>query len=175
MRTDESVVVGVEVAVSGATVALVDSHGKVNHRLHAKTLRGRPVAATLEPYLRTIDFMLAHASAQGLRVCGLAVSIPGSLDSSLRRPLLVPTLPALNSFPLCDLLEAHYGLPTQLHIDVEASALGEYHFGTGKGYRRLLFLTVNAVVGAAFLIDGKPEQSAQQYLGHVCHIAVSAN
>jgi glucokinase len=175
MRTDESVVVGVEVAVGGATVALIDHLGKVNYRLPAKTLWGRPVAATLEPYLRAIDTILAHASAQGLHVCGLAVSIPGSLDSSMRRPLLVPTLPALNGFPLCDLLEARYGIPTQLHIDVEAAALGEYHFGPGKGCHRLLFLTINAIVGAAFLIHGKPERPAQQYLGHVCHIAVSTN
>jgi glucokinase len=162
MRTDESAVVGVEVAVSGATVALVDLHGRVHHRLHAKTLWGRPVAATLEPYLRAVE-------------SGLGISVPGSLDSSLRRPLLVPTLPALNGFPLCDLLEARYGLPTRLHVDVDAAVLGEYRFGAGKGFRRLLFLTVNAVVGASFLVDGKLERSAQQYVGHVCHITVSAN
>lgn len=179
MRTDESAVVGVEVAVSGTTVALVDRHGKVLHRLYAKTLWGRPAAATLEPYLRTIEMMLAYASAEGFQVCGLGVSVPGSLDSSLRRPLLVPTLPALNGFPLCDLLEARYGLPTQLHVDVDTAILGEYRFGAGKskGFRRLLFLTVNAVVGAALIVDGKLEGSAQQYIGHVCHIAVptSAN
>jgi len=175
MRTDKSAVVGIEIAVSGATVALVDLHGRVHHRLHAKTLWGRPVAATLEPYLRAIERMLDYASAGGFQVCGLGVSVPGSLDSSLRRPLLVPTLPALNGFPLCDLLEARYGLPTRLHVDVDAAVLGEYRFGAGKGFRRLLFLTVNAVVGASFLVDGKLEQSAQQHVGHVCHITVSAN
>jgi glucokinase len=175
MRTDESAVVGVEVAVSGATVALVDLHGRVHHRLHAKTLWGRPVAATLEPYLRAVERMLDYATAGGFQVCGLGISVPGSLDSSLRRPLLVPTLPALNGFPLCDLLEARYDLPSRLHIDVDAAILGEYRFGAGKGFRRLLFLTVNAVVGASFLVDGKPERSAQQYVGHVCHITVSAN
>src|SRR5271167_230448 len=173
MRTDESAVVGV--AVSGATVALVDRHGKIHHRLHAKTLWGRPAAATLEPYLRAVERMLDYASAGGFQVCGLGVSVPGSLDSSLRRPLLVPTLPALNGFPLCALLEARYGLPTRLHVDVDAAVLGEYRFGAGKGFRRLLFLTVNAVVGASFLVDGKLERSAQQYVGHVCHITVSAN
>ncbi len=113
MSTDESAVVGVEVAVSGTTVALVDRHGRVCHRLYAKTLWGRPVAATLEPYLRAIDMMLAHAEAEGFRVCGW--------------------------------------------------------------FRRLLFLTVNAVVGAAFVVDGKLERAAHQYVGHVCHIAISVS
>ena len=175
MSTDESAVVGVEVAVSGTTVALVDRHGRVRHRLYAKTLWGRPVAATLEPYLRAIDTMLAYAEAEGFRVWGLGVSLPGSLDASLRRPALIPTLPALNGVPLCDLLEARYALPAQLQVDVDAAVLGEYRFGAGKGFRRLLFLTVNAVVGAAFVVDGKLERAAHQYVGHVCHIAISVS
>jgi glucokinase len=175
MGIDKSVAVGVEVTVSGATVALVDRHGRVHHRLYAKTLRGRPAAATLEPYLRCIEQMLGYASAEGFDVCGLGISVPGTLDRGSRRPLLIPTLPALNGIPLCDLLETRFELPTHLHVDVDAALLGEYRFGVGKGLRRLLFLTVNAVVGAAFIVDGKIEQPAQQYTGHVCHIPVATN
>jgi glucokinase len=175
MGIDKSVAVGVEVTVSGATVALVDRHGRVHHRLYAKTLRGRPAAATLEPYLRCIEQMLGYASAEGFDVRGLGISVPGTLDHGSRRPLLIPTLPALNGIPLCDLLETRFELPTHLHVDVDAALLGEYRFGVGKGLRRLLFLTVNAVVGAAFIVDGKIEQPAQQYTGHVCHIPVATN
>jgi glucokinase len=175
MGIDKSVAVGVEVTVSGATVALVDCHGRVHHRLYAKTLRGRPAAATLEPYLRCIEQMLGYALAEGFDVRGLGISVPGTLDHGSRRPLLIPTLPALNGIPLCDLLETRFELPTHLHVDVDAALLGEYRFGVGKGLRRLLFLTVNAVVGAAFIVDGKIEQPAQQYTGHVCHIPVATN
>ncbi len=175
MRTDKSVAVGVEVAASGATVALIDCYGRVLHRLYAKTLWGRPISATLEPYLRSVEMMLAYSSAEGFHVRGLGFSVPGSLDHTLRRPLLVPTLPALNGFPLCDLLETRYGLPARLHVDVDAAVLGEYWFGAGKGFRRLLFLTVNAVVGAALVVDGRLEGAAQQYIGHVCHIPISGS
>ncbi len=75
------------------------------------------------------------------------MSIPGIVDSSSRRLQQVPLLPSLNGFPLCDLLETRYHLPTQLLVDVDAAVLGEHRFGAGKGYQRLLFLTVNAVVG----------------------------
>ena len=175
MGIDESAAVGVEVAVSGATIALVDRHGRVQHRLYAKTLRGRPAAATLEPYLRCIEQMLAYASAESFQVRGLGIAVPGTLDRVSRRPLLIPTLPALNGVPLCDLLEARFELPTRLHVDVDAALLGEYRYGAGKGSRRLLFLTVNAIVGAAFIVDGKLEQPAQQYTGHVCHVPVTTN
>jgi glucokinase len=114
-----------------------------------------------------------YAKSEGLLICGLGVSIPGILDLINRRPQTIPILPSLNDFPLCDFLEARYNLSVQLQVDVDAALLGEYYFGAGKGYRRLLFLNVNAVVGAAIIIDGKLEPSDQEYVGHVCHIPVS--
>ena len=175
MSTDKNVAIGVELAGRGASVALVDRRGRVRHRCNAKTLHGRPATATLEPYLRAIESMLACADAEGLRICGLGVCVPGSLDIAARRPLLIPTLPSLNDFPLCDFLEARYSLSTRLHVDVDAALLGEQHFGAGKGFNRLLFLTVNAVVGAALVIDGKVERSATQYVGHISHMLVSTS
>lgn len=172
-KTDKGVAVGVEIAGSRATVALVDHHGRIRHRCFAKTLRGRPAVATLEPYFRTIEIVLAHAKSEGLPVRGLGVCIPGTLDQVNRRPQMIPMLPSLNDFPLCDLLEARYNLPAQLLVDVDAALLGEYRFGAGKGFRRLLFLNVNAVVGAALVIDGNLELPAQEYVGHVCHVLVS--
>ena len=175
MSTDKNVAIGVELAGRGASVALVDRRGRVRHRCNAKTLHGRPATATLEPYLRAIESMRACADAEGLRICGLGVCVPGSLDIAARRPLLIPTLPSLNDFPLCDFLEARYSLSTRLHVDVDAALLGEQHFGAGKGFNRLLFLTVNAVVGAALVIDGKVERSAPQYVGHISHMLVSTS
>lgn len=175
MGTDKRVAVGVELAGKGAIVALVDRYGCIHHRCDAKSLIGRPASATLEPYLRAIETMLAYAQQKELRVCGLGVCVPGSLDSTTRRPLFIPTLSSLNGFPLCDFLEARYSLPTQLHVDVDAALLGEQRFGAGKGFRRLLFLTVNAVVGAALFTDGQLERSAQQYVGHISHMLVTSN
>ncbi len=175
MSTDKSVAIGVELAGSGAIVALVDQCGQVLQRSIARTLRGRPAIATLEPYLRAIDTVLAYAHAEELCVRGLGVSIPGTLAASNRRPLLIPTLASLNDFPICDLLEARYNLPAYLHVDVDAALLGEHRFGAGKGFRRLFFLTVNAVVGAALVVDGKAECAAPQFVGHISHMPVASH
>lgn len=133
------------------------------------------MAASLEPFLRAIDDLLAYAGAKGWCVMGLGFSIPGTLDATGRRLRAIPILPSLNGLPLCDLLEAQYTLPVHLCVDVDAALLGEYSFGTGKGYQRLLYLTLNAVVGASFIGGGKLEQSAQACLGHVAHLPIAAS
>ncbi len=175
MSKDKNVAVGVEIAGRGTTVALVDRRGRIRHRLQAKTLIGRPAIATIEPSLRAIENMLSYASKEGFKVRGLGLCLPGTLDNNNRRALLIPTLPSLNDFPLCEFLEAHYKLPTLLHVDVDAALLGEYSFGAGKGVSRLLFLTVNAVVGVSLVVDGQLDRSAVQYVGHISHMPVTAN
>jgi glucokinase len=172
-KTDKRVAIGVEITRSRATIVLVDCHGKIHHRFYAKTLRGRPAIATLEPFLRALEAALLFAKSNRIVVSGLGISIPGTLDPIARRPGMIPILPSLNGFPLCDLLEARYNLPAHLHVDVDAALLGEYYFGVGKGFRRLLFLNVNTVVGAAVVIDGKLETSEQAYVGHACHVPIS--
>ncbi len=168
--------VGVEIVGSNATVVLVDRCGQILHRIQVKTLRGRPAYATLEPYFNAIDAITTYAHAHRLRVRGIGVSIPGALDETRQKPLSIPTLPALNGVPLQSILQTRYNLPTRLSVDVDAAVVGEYHFGAGQGMSRLLFLSVNAVVGAALVKNGQVEQTElQQYMGHVCHLPVSTN
>lgn len=107
-------------------------------------------------------------------MCGIGIAIPGMLDAAMRKPCQVPILPSLNNIPLCDLLEARYQLPVSLHADVDAAALGEYAYGAGQGRRRLLYLSLSAVVGASLLVDGQVEYSPQANLGHVAHLSIAA-
>jgi glucokinase len=174
MGTDHRVALSVEIGGKKTTVALIDRQGEVIKRCQAKTLRGRPVLATLEPYLHAIDELFASARCDGLTVCGIGVSVPGSLDEEATRPLQVSLLPSLNGFPLRDFLSMRYQVPCLMYVDVEAAVLGEYRFGAGRGCSRLLFLAVNAVVGAALAIDGQVERGSGS-IGHVCHLPVSSS
>ena len=173
--TDNTVAVSIEIGSSQATIALVDHVGRVRQRRYAKMLWNRPPTTTLEPCLRAVDETLTYAGANHLRVRGLGFALPGSLDLTSRRLTVIPALPALNNFPLADLLEARYHLPVNLRVDVDAAALGEYHFGIGRGFRRLLLLSANAVVGASLIIDGQIERASQEYVGHICHLPISSN
>jgi glucokinase len=172
-RRDKNVAVALEISSGTSTIALVDKRGEIRYRCDARTLWGRPAAATLDPYLKAIEHALAYAKAEGWRVRGLGVALPGSLDESMRRPLSIAMLPSLNAFPLCDALEARYGLPARLCVDIDAAALAEYYFGEGKGSKRLLYLTLNAVMGGSLIEEGVPVRTTRSYIGHVAHLPVS--
>lgn len=173
--TDKQVAISVEIGGSQAAVALVDRAGRVRQRHYAKILWNRPPTPTLEPCLRAVDELLLCARNEGLSVRGLGCALPGLLDPTSRRPTVISALPSLNDFPLASSLEARYKLPVTLSVDVDAAALGEYHFGARRGMRRLLLLSANAVVGASLLIDGQIEPAPREYVGHICHLPVAAS
>ncbi|WP_322480710.1 ROK family protein [Thermogemmatispora sp.] len=173
MVPELSAAVGVEIGSSRATIAIISADGQVRERFEARTLRGRPARATLEPYLRAIDAAVQRAEEVGYALQGIGLALPGKLDQTYSRRFLITLLPSLNHFPLCDLLETRYHLPVRLHSDVEAAALGEYAYGAARSSRRALLLTVHAVVGAALISDGQPEPTAREYTGHVCHLPVA--
>src|SRR5437879_11698794 len=100
MRADRSVAVGLEVGGSKTTVAIMGRQGHVRLLSETKTLRGRPPMATLEPYVRAIEGLLGQARSEGWSVEGIGVSLPGTLDYTRQRPLLIPSILALNGFPL---------------------------------------------------------------------------
>lgn len=175
ISTDNHVAISVEIGSSEAIVALIERTGRVRQRCCAKILWNRPPTTTLEPCLRAIDDLLALSRSDHLPVQGISFSLPGTLDMTSRRPLLIPILPSLNGFPLCDLLEARYHLPVSLKVDVDAAVLGEYHFGAGRGFRRLLLISANAVVGASLISDGQIEPLRQQYVGHVSHLPIAGS
>ncbi|HLX39868.1 MAG TPA: ROK family protein, partial [Ktedonobacteraceae bacterium] len=175
MNTDKRAAVSVEIGENGTTVALIDCQGDILQRNRVKTLRGRPALATLEPYIHAIETMLGFAATAGVQIAGIGLCVPGSVDAEERRPLVILSLPSLNGFPVCDFLEARFGLPAQLHVDVDAALLGEHYFGAGKGFHRILFLTISTVVGAAFVTNGTLARTTQLYVGHSCHLLLAPN
>lgn len=176
MATGTGVFVGVSIA-SNAEAAIIDERGNILRRSPIKTLWGRSTAATLQPYIQAIEAMLMYAGKKHYRARGIGFSIPGMLDAEARRPLAIPLQPALNGFPLCELLEMRYALPACLMVDVDAALLGEFRFGAGKdlGKRRLFLLSVNAVVGASLLINGEIARHAPPLTGHVSHVPAAAS
>lgn len=179
-KNDKHVAIALEIAGGTTEIALVDRSGQIRRRSQARTLWGRSALATIEPYLRAIEYLLACAHAGGMRVHGIGVSLPGLLDNASRRPQHLPILPSLNNFPLCDLLEARYNLPARLVVDMDAALIGEYYYGVGQGYERLLYMALNAVVGASSIIDGQLvgsseiQQPHMGSVGHVVHVTISA-
>lgn len=110
--------------------------------------------------LRQTRAQLAHADPVG-GLLGLGMAVPGPFDEErgafmirglgkFERLYDLPLLPGLRArLPFLDGLSVHF------LNDATAFALGELRHGAGKGFGRVLVLTLGTGCGSAFAVDGR--------------------
>jgi glucokinase len=167
------VAVGVDIGGRSAKLALVRNDGEILHRDQRPLDSAMPVAAILETLAEGIIGIDRYAGEQGLQPVGAGVVMPGYVDEKKQRVELVANLPTLNGtrFPL-DLADA-VPLDVQFDTDGNAATLGEYHFGGGRGVRRLLVAALGTGIGGGVVIDGRLLRIRNHTAGSLGHIMVN--
>ena len=81
-------------------------------------------------------------------------------------------VPGWGNFPLRDRLAAEFGCPVAVDNDANVAALGEHHFGAGRGFDDLLYVTVSTGVGGGWILGGRPWRGAAGMAGEIGHTVV---
>ncbi len=122
--------------------------GRILDRVQAKTPHDSP---TIEPLL---DLLRPLASRDDVEHA--VAGVPARVDHEAGTLLNAPNLPA--GWP--DLitrstLEHELGLPVALANDADVAAVGETHFGAGRGHRDVVYVTISTGLGAGIIVGGR--------------------
>lgn len=101
-----------------------------------------------------LDLMAGFLGSSG--IAEAVVGVPGRVDYATGRLEHAPNLPlgwaaALTEEQLSSVL----GVPVALANDADLAAVGEAHFGAGRHYRDVVYLTLSTGVGAGVVLDGR--------------------
>jgi glucokinase len=83
-----------------------------------------------------------------------------------------PNLTGWRNVPFAEMVSEKLGLPVLLEHDAKATALGEYHYGAGRGARDMALIIVGTGIGAAMIVNGELYRGAHDAAGEVGHITV---
>ena len=144
-------VLGIDIGGTNTKIGLVHPDGTLI------SSRKMPTNAHTTPddFFRRL-FSLTDPLIEGKTLLGIGISAHGELDPERRRPIIAPNTPALRNVDVRGEIERRYNLPTIMHNDLTAHALGEYYFGCGGGIERFMCMAIGTGLGAAVLVGGEP-------------------
>ena len=165
--------IGVEVAIEVVRVVCVSLQGEVLHS-EARPLQDSAPPAACAQVARMVRAAQRHLLAAGLRLSGIGVCIPGTVDDSTGVVRFAPNLGWRHVSLLPELVaalakEGVSGVVVQLQNDADAAVLGEYEFSGGESEDPLIFVSCDVGVGAGIVLNDRLFIGARGMAGEIGH------
>jgi len=102
-----------------------------------------------------IEQLLAQARLDRESIQGVGIGFGGPVDTARGQVVTSHQVAGWDAFPLVKWFETNLGLPAVLHNDADSAAYAEAHFGAGKGFDPVLYITVGSGIGGGLVIGGQ--------------------
>ena len=149
--------------------------GEVLATAKKKTKTKQGVGELLSRLGDAAEEALATANLKTGSVMSVGVAAAGQVDPERGVVIAAPNLGGLANIPIGESLSERLGLPVRLGNDVQGAALGELHFGAGRGSDRLLCVFVGTGVGGALITNGALDSGPTATAGEIGHLIVDAD
>jgi glucokinase len=160
---------GVDVGGTKIAAGLVSPEGKVLGRRTDPTPARRGATTVLAAIEDAITMAAAALPAGGV-LAGIGIGTGGVVDHATGRVVAANSLlPGWSGMPVRERLEAAARVPVKVDNDVNVFALGEHHFGAGRGLRDVVYASVGTGIGGALILDGQLRRGAHYNAGEIGH------
>ena len=142
--------IGVDLGGSHTTAAIVQEDGKILGQ-HEQDITDRSFDAVILALQNVIGDALNEAKSKEL--VGIGIGSPGNIDPKSGAVRYSPNFEWEN-VPLGERLRRHFDLPIFIANDARCATLGEYTFGTGKGSKNFVLITLGTGIGGGIVSNG---------------------
>lgn len=118
----------------------------------------------------------AKKASRSIQLEGIGIGIAGQVDTARGVLLGTPNLSQSTvELPITSKLTERFGVPASLRNDVQIAAIGEQHFGAGRGCEDFVCIFVGTGIGGAIVRGGELFEGAAGTAGEAGHIIVHAD
>ena len=157
---------GIDIGGTNTKVAVVGDSGEVAAIENFRTGTENP------PMLVEKICQAAARCARDNPIRGAGIAVAGFVNPARDRLSYNPNLAWLEGFPLRDAIAGALAVPATLEVDSNASTLGEYRFGAGRGSTRFLCLVSGTGLGVGVIVNGELLRFMGECVGDAGHVVV---
>ena len=166
--------IGVGLDVDFLVCLVLDLQGEVLlDRREALDVPALGPGRTLDAIARLVAGAVEEVTAHGATPVGLAVAVPGLVDSVAGVATLAPNLD-WHGVPVVEGLRARLedALPIRVENDANLGAIAEWAMGADAGATDLVCVTGEAGVGGGVVVAGQLLRGASGFSGEVGHVPI---
>jgi glucokinase len=141
--------IGVDLGGSHVSAAVVSEDGAI-HSQHEEDLGD----LRFESVIAALDATIGAAIKEAGDVAGIGIGSPGNIDASTGAVLYSPNF-GWTDAPLGATLRSKFAPPVYVANDARCATLGEYTFGSGKGTKDFVLLTLGTGIGGGIIAGGE--------------------
>jgi len=164
--------IGIDIGVNYLLGILTDLKGNICHEKTTK-LSNLSFDEIEDVLYKTIDFLIDAAPPSPYGIIGIGIGVPGTIWEN-GEILLAPNLGWTN-IKLKQILQEKYDLPIIIENEANAGAYGEKHFGVGKAYSNIVYISIGIGIGTGLIIKEQLYKGKQGFSGELGHMTIEVN
>lgn len=166
-------IIGVELGVDFVSVAVTNFVGEVLWRDTDLADPADGQEKTLEKTLKLVDEAIAVCHQKELRILGIGLATPGTVDLNEGVLVFAPNL-HWHNVPFRKIFFEHTGLKIFIENDANAAAIAEHLFGIARHSKDFVFVFAGVGIGGGLFLDGKLYRGYNGYAGEIGHSPIMA-
>src|SRR4030095_282246 len=165
----KSVSLAVDLGGTDLKSAVVNAKGAILHRSRISSEASASKDKILKRILGAVFSERDWAKAQGFKIEGVGLGIPGIVSYPQGIVHRSPHFPAWKDFPILKKLKSHLPLFVTVDNDATLAALGEAWRGGGRGRKNFVLLTLGTGIGGGIVIGGEIFRGDSGFAGELGH------
>lgn len=167
-------IIGIDIGGTKISIVLARA-GRILHRVKIKTKKGAATQKSIQDILHFVSGLLIYRKIKRGQLGGIGIGVPGPVNPRHEKIEKSPNLPGWDKVPLKRILQKQFKCPVFIENDANAAALGEKHFGAGRGVENFVYITVSTGVGSGIVVNGRLARGARGAAGEIGHAVVEKN
>ncbi|MCG1011334.1 ROK family protein [Tepidanaerobacter sp. GT38] len=166
-------VVGLDLGGTKIATCVMNEDGEILKKVTLSTLAHEGPDAVIGRIIESIYDVIRLANINKEDILAIGVGVPGPLDSEKGLIKNPPNLPGWVEVPLRDILYKEFKVPLAIENDANAAALGENIYGSGKGIKNFMYITISTGIGGGVVVNGKLLKGASGNAAEIGHTTIN--
>lgn len=165
--------IGIDMGATNTKYALLDRNAHIKIKKVIKTTSYRDEYEFVSISRDIVYEILREAKLSLNKIAGIGIGAPGAIDSDKGIVHYFVNIRKWKEVPLKRMMEAKVKIPTYVDNDVNVMTLGEFYYGSGKGTKNMIGVTLGSGVGGGLILEGKIYRGTDLAAAEIGHMPIN--